>query len=61
MLLTCQLWNGTCVDSSLVLANNIAPYVTTLHQQFGLDTAALERALLDLVVAVEGRGSAFGN
>ena len=52
--LTCQLWNGTCLDSRLVLVNNIAPYVTTQHQQFSLDKAALERALLDLVVAVEG-------
>ena len=51
---TCETWNGQCLGSALVLANNIAPYVAATATQHSLDATDVERAVLDLLVAIEG-------
>ena len=51
---TCETWNGQCLGSALVLANNIAPYVAATATQHTLDAPDVERAVLDLLVAIEG-------
>ena len=51
---TCETWNGQCLGSALVQANNIAPYVAATATQHSLAPPDVERAVLDLLVAIEG-------
>ena len=51
---TCQVWNGQCLQSMLVLANTLAPAVAALAQQYTLPPDEVQRAFLDLITAIEG-------
>src|SRR5712691_1025889 len=51
---TYQLWNGTLQDSRCVDLTDTAVYVQTIAAKSGVDPALVERAVLDLLVMVEG-------
>src|SRR5262249_15025090 len=51
---TTETWNGTRLPPDLVQANHIAPYVDAVSQQHTVPRAEVERAVLDLIVAIEG-------